>query len=383
MTPWVSASKRLVRACALPLLAVLVATAVLVGLLEILPDGPPGQAHCSGSDYGCRLNVNQGALTVIGLVVAAVSGLVAYRDFSSGRRERQRERDRDVARFSSVYFDALYEALHNLVHIAQAFADQGEPVLESWPHYDLRYAAKLLEPPNSDFLNPQVRPFVDHMLRNDRYIQRVPDTNAGRATILADAGYLAEHALRFLLEAWCARGSEAAEANALFEKLRTSGALRSLTDEKQELRLKASGFRVRMLRSKAERKPMDPGTVVLWWFDDSDTLTTTRLFADLRDCTDPPPRPLRPAAPQRTPRVQGELTPPITGPLEHIRNRADHDPEDSTVSSPRPVDSGAQKHRLKPRQRRALLGGTGLVAAAIGLAAAIRFGSAHGRQRRS
>jgi hypothetical protein len=363
-----------------PLLAALAAGAALVGLLELLPDGPPGQPPCSGSDYGCRLNVNQGALTVIALALAVVTGLVAYRDYASGRRARDLDREREVGRFSSVYFDALYEALHNLFHIACAFADRaGTAVLETWPQYDLRYATRLLEPPNSDYLDPRVRPFVDHMLRNDLYIQRFPDTDAGRAAILRDVGYLAEHALRFLLEAWRCPGGEATEANALFEHLRAQGALRSLTDRERDI--KARGFRVRLLRSTAERKPVDPGTVVLWWFDDSDALKATPLFRELRGFDDPPPRPLRPAAPLRVPHIQAPTT---SEQMEPTRAPVRQKPEGSRPQPPEPVDRRARGHG--PGGRRAAVVGAGLAAAAAGLLGAgllAWFRAGPGRRGRS
>jgi hypothetical protein len=271
---------------------------VVVGLLllAVLPAGLPGQPSCGDSDWTCRLNVNSGALTAIALLLAGVTGLVAYLDYSSGRRERVLDKERAADRFSSVYFDALYEALHNLFHIAEAFGGPGRALdqLDSWPEYDLRYAAKLLDPPNSDYMRPEVRPYVDHMLRNDLYIQKFPDTPDGRSRIADDTGYLAEHATRFLLEAW---RCEEAEANALFNHLKKECKLGSLTAAEQEI--KRRGFRIRLRRSDAERKDTESGKL-LWWFDDSHACTH-ELFRELRELGDPPSRPPRPEAPRREP----------------------------------------------------------------------------------
>src|ERR671925_395634 len=77
------------------------------------------------------MNENAGVLTAAGFVVALFSALLVWQVQIRGRRT-----------FRILFFEALYEAFHNLYHLGRAY--EGKHQLQQWPEYELRYARRFL-----------------------------------------------------------------------------------------------------------------------------------------------------------------------------------------------------------------------------------------------
>lgn len=88
--------------------------------------------------------------------------------------------------------DAVYETCHKLQHIAKAYT--AESSLETWPDFHLRAALRLIDPPFNDYMlraEPHLWPHLDHMIRNDLYMQRYPFTPEGAQAGRDVLGYFA------------------------------------------------------------------------------------------------------------------------------------------------------------------------------------------------
>ncbi|HYZ76791.1 MAG TPA: hypothetical protein VE596_05400 [Gaiellaceae bacterium] len=219
------------------------------------------------------MNENAGVLTAAGFVVALFSALLVWQVQIRGRRT-----------FRILFFEALYEAFHNLYHLGRAY--EGKHQLQQWPEYELRYARRLLDEPYVDLLNPRLRSSLDHILRNDTYIRQVPHTKAGLASSARNIGYLCEHMMRFLLDA--IREQEF-EAVVLFDYFANNERerLSEWIDIVEPRKLESYRFRL-----DAEDATAQEAKQHLFWFKGS---KPSRLYAQLVSLDDPPPRPPRPS----------------------------------------------------------------------------------------
>jgi hypothetical protein len=242
---------------------------------------------CSVVDW---FNDNTGVVTAAGFMVALVTGLLAYLSFTRGRRV-----------FHVLLFEALYEALHNLRHLAEAYKEEITPrvrprrsdELKRWPEYDLRYAERILDPPYVDHLDVTLRSYLDHMLRNDSYIRQLPRTAFGLGGAAASAGYLAELAMRFLVEA---RHKQKPEAIAIFDHLEKKNYVSELTNLRRGLRFPRCAIRLNEEKADAHaNKHVDEvghSAPRLYWFNRKGEPSV--LYEQLVGLHDPPDRAPRP-----------------------------------------------------------------------------------------
>jgi hypothetical protein len=245
---------------------------------------------CSVVDW---LNDNTGVVTAAGFILALATGLFGYLSFTRGRRV-----------FHVLLFETLYEALHNLHHIAQAYKAEGtrrlqdrRPVeLKRWPEYELRYAERILDPPYVDHFDVTLRSYIDHMLRNDSYIHQLPRTASGLREATDDVGYLAEHAMRLLVEA---RHTQKPEAIAIFddlEKQKDQG-LPELTNLRRGHDFPRCAIRLHETKAEAHAKKhvdeLGESAPLVYWFNRK--TKPSELFNQLVKLYDPPHRALRPS----------------------------------------------------------------------------------------
>jgi hypothetical protein len=236
------------------------------------------------------LNNNQGVVTAAGLVLAVLTGLFAYYTFILGRRV-----------FHVLLFEALYEALHNLRHIADAYKGEspsrlywpGPSEVKRWPEYELRYAAGLLDPPYVDYLDETLGNYLDHMLRNDTYIRRLPHTASGLREAADSVGYLAEGVMRFLL---VARHQQKPEAVAIFDHLEAKEKLSELTKLRRGRDFPLCAIRLSETKARAHAckhvEELGGSAPLVYWFTRYDQPTC--LYGQLVGLDDPPPRASRP-----------------------------------------------------------------------------------------
>lgn len=187
--------------------------------------------------------------------------------------------------------DAVYETCHNLQHIAKVYTAKSS--LETWPDFHLRAALRLIDPPFNDYMlraEPHLWPHLDHMIRNDLYMQRYPFTPEGAQAGKDLLGYFVEHSLRFIIAAGRAKESKAGPyVSDVIEKLGRNE-LTGLV-----LSGGATRFHVRITRERAERDLAERRyhlngneQPVCWFGEQTDPHALWRVFHAL---TDPPPRP--------------------------------------------------------------------------------------------
>lgn len=237
------------------------------------------------------LNDNSGVVTAAGYVAALLTGILTYRSFTRGRRV-----------FHVMLFETLYEAIHNLGHIARAYKRESTSrlsrpgpadELKRWPEYELRYAAGLLDLPYVEHLDEALRSYLDHMLRNDSYIRRLPHSASGLREAADDVGYLAELAMRFLLEA---RHQQKPEAIAIFDHLQKQGDLSELTKLRRGRHFPRCA--IRLTETKAEEyakkhvEEVGDSAPLVYWFNRK--TQPSCLYRQLVLLHDPPPRASRP-----------------------------------------------------------------------------------------
>lgn len=95
--------------------------------------------ECSGvTDVGCRLNSNQGVLTMLTLALAATAIWTTVITREMDRRRTAEELTRKAA---SVFSAAVDECHHNLIHVAITFTPERK--LQGWPQVSLGAMAAL------------------------------------------------------------------------------------------------------------------------------------------------------------------------------------------------------------------------------------------------
>jgi len=180
---------------------------------------PPVQPPATACGVACRLQGNQGLIETFAIFVALIAAFIAVYQRSTDHRSLKN-------RFDYWLVQAVYEAVHNLRHIADAFDG---PSLQHAPIYSLRLARALASEPLEGYLRRDERgrrlwDHIDHMVRNDIFLQgrqllSRPKPTERPATIwlrghkhepVAPAEwemtekatkYLVEHMLRFIADA--------------------------------------------------------------------------------------------------------------------------------------------------------------------------------------
>jgi hypothetical protein len=195
--------------------------------------------------------------------------------------------------FWSYLADAVYEACHNLQHIAKH--DSTGERTNRLPDFHLRAAQRLVDAPFNDLMlerAPELWPHVDHMIRNDVQLQRYPFTAEGARDAEPLLLLFVEHCLRFIIAAGRADvNTVGPDVGKVIDKLGHTK-LRQVTLSPPETRYHVGSTRERACRGitvkkheyglKGDEKP------VYWFGDEDDDYAMVHGFRDLGD---PPPRP--------------------------------------------------------------------------------------------
>lgn len=118
----------------------------------------------------CRINANEGILTVLTIVLAVIALWTA----ALGRTiDRRQERDSADRRFAQHLEAAVGESRHNLIHIAMAYNRQNR--LARMPQVQVFRARDLDTPEFRYRLKPKVRSLLDSVVRmGSRVPERLP-----------------------------------------------------------------------------------------------------------------------------------------------------------------------------------------------------------------
>lgn len=235
-------------------------------------------------------------------------------------RETAREQAR-TARFERLVFETVYEAAHNLQHLASASTEGAKTLKKElcrsdshdtpqvwprWPEFQTLQAQALLVDDFEDlfaqrFPGGQLWSQVDHMLRNDGFLRRFPFDRQGLARAEEFLAYFVEYCVRVLVNG--ARGSDPAKKfvkdSLLIEPL---AELAAGTSDRWLVRFNASWAQEAVNENGPDAVD---ATLALCWFDDrppesvgTRLLRNDRPSLDLkelgvayRQLSDPPPRP--------------------------------------------------------------------------------------------
>jgi hypothetical protein len=284
-------------------------------LLVILPATSPVSLHpCNRFAFACRADAHAGVLGLFGLVLAALAGAFAYltlRGEASEQRRRERLEAEEKARFDERYDslarEMLYETLHNLFHLIEAIEWDPPPPgpqsneydgcsLSDWPVCNFRYTERILDVPFVEELHAESAPvvaFLDHALRNARFIDLNSSSPDGRERVVKQVVWLAEHLLRVLVSArYRSKGESriaAAAAMALGEaKLDDVLPAPALTDDARKLGPERElRDRVRLVRLHRPTDGRELDTEIALFTPDG---TSTALRQRFKAMQDPPPR---------------------------------------------------------------------------------------------
>lgn len=241
-------------------------------------------------------------------------------DEARAARETAREEAR-TARFERLVFETVYEAAHNLQHLAAA-STQGARTLNKelcrsdrhdtpqvwprWPEFQTLQARALLTDDFEDlfeqrFPGGQLWSQVDHMLRNDGFLRRFSFDRQGLARAEEFLAYFLEYCVRVLVNG--ARGSDRAKTYVKGSlPIEPLAELAAGNSDRWLVRFNASWAQ----EAVNENTPDAVGaTLALCWFDDRLPKSAgTRLLRDdipslevqelgvaFRQLNDPPPRP--------------------------------------------------------------------------------------------
>jgi hypothetical protein len=241
-------------------------------------------------------------------------------DEARAAREAAREEAR-TARFERLVFETVYEAAHNLQHLASASAEGAQALKKElcrsdrhdtpqvwprWPEFQTLQARALLTDDFEDlfeqsFPGGQLWSQVDHMLRNDGFLRRFSFDRQGLAHAEEFLAYFLEYCVRVLISG--ARGSDRAR-NYVKDGL-TIEPLAELvagTSDRWLIRFNASWAQEAVNENAPDAVD---GTLALCWFDDRPPMSAgTPLLRDdipslevkelgpaFRQLNDPPPRP--------------------------------------------------------------------------------------------
>ena len=241
-------------------------------------------------------------------------------DEARAARETAREEAR-TARFERLVFETVYEAAHNLQHLASASAKGAKTLKKElcrsdrhdtpqvwprWPEFQTLQARALLTDDFEDlfaqtFRGGQLWSQIDHMLRNDGFLRRFPFDRQGLAHAEEFLAYFLEYCVRILVNG--ARGSDRAK-----RYVKDSLAIEPLaelaagTSDRWLVRFNASWAQDAIDENAPDavdatlalcwlddRPPNSAGTRLLR--DDIPSLDVKELGVAFRRLHDPPPRP--------------------------------------------------------------------------------------------
>jgi hypothetical protein len=138
------------------------------------------EGECSNvGSVACRINENQGVLTVLTLILAvlAVWATLLTRELDQRMRRRQMQDE-----LRAAVGESFRECTHNLIHVAQAFSE--DKVLRKLPQTSRLAIARLLQPDMASQLPRSYRLSIDAVYRtweslrtlswDDSYAHKVP-----------------------------------------------------------------------------------------------------------------------------------------------------------------------------------------------------------------
>ena len=296
--------------------------ALVLAVLSLLPKksvAAPGA--CGHLDPICLMDAHPGVVAFLTLVIALTAGLIAYLSLYGDAAVTARaldlkheEADRLKARYNTLVLETLYECVHHLRHLTDAISwrppvdpatnEYAGCVLTDWPVLNFRYADRLLDVPYVQTLEqdaPAVLGFLDHALRNARYIEQSVNSSAP-AALAERVVWMSEHLLRVLI---CLRYRSltdpaaensvagiakrvlvAADLDDLLDP--DMGVTRSQTPIATEIELRD---RVRFVRHAEGRDGRKLDSSVAFFAPEGEA---TQLLEELKGMDDPPPRPKKP-----------------------------------------------------------------------------------------
>jgi hypothetical protein len=252
------------------------------------------------------------ATPVFGLAWLAMVGAVALTFFGGAREltvlalgigvlgplneSRHRAETRKV--FQELLAEAVYEACHNLHHLAKSYP---KDEAEASPKIRVAAADRLLQPPLADLTLgvPGTAAAVDHILRNAQFLALYSPSDEHRKAIKDEVGYFIEHCVNFVIAAGRAgadttgvRTQEVIAALGL-PYLREMALPRRVPPEHGPWRMK-----VRRAEAVVNKRGLPEPFASYFWYDDKPGQHLKEnevreqaigpLFSAL---TDPPPRP--------------------------------------------------------------------------------------------
>jgi hypothetical protein len=117
--------------------------------------------ECSGvGDVSCRINENEGILTVLTIVLAVIAIWTSALSRASDKRNARLSAEK---RFAQHLDSAIGECRHNLIHIAMAYNDTGD--LKRIPQVQIYRARDLDTPEFKEHLPVRVRNLLNSVVR--------------------------------------------------------------------------------------------------------------------------------------------------------------------------------------------------------------------------
>lgn len=297
---------------------------------------------CSGrDDVACIINANSGLVAADALLVAVFSfvftGYLSSEAFKGqlaaeanarvrkilDEQQTQLARAREdarAARFDRLVFETVYEAAHNLQHLASS-STPGATTLDKercrsgandpqvwarWPEFQTLQARALLAADFEDlfaarFPGGRLWGHLDHMLRNDAFLRRFSFDRKGLAQAEEVLAYFIEYCVRVLITG--AGGSELARR--LITDLLHVDALAEVVKRPSQHCIVRFGASWVQKAVDAERPDARDAELALCWFDDRPASSTHagisrrgmpciplhELGVAFKRVSDPPPRP--------------------------------------------------------------------------------------------
>jgi len=195
--------------------------------------------------------------------------------------------------FWNYLADAVYEACHNLQHLAHSY--QLNQKVHDWPECYVEAARRLMTPPFNDYMiqdTPHLWPHLDHIVRNDHYMQRHPFPNGIPKDAADTVEYFIEHCLRFVLAA--ARTGEG-KAGTYVHRIVSSLGKSNLSGLLTNIPSAEAQFHVRIRKSDAQsdidngRYGLPKAVTRLYCFEPDGE--PSDLWSAFQSMPDPPQRP--------------------------------------------------------------------------------------------
>jgi hypothetical protein len=210
--------------------------------------------------------------------------------------------------FNELLAEAVYEACHNLQHLAswRDAASWEKDDRQKWPEFYVRAASRLLEPPYAEYTLklPKIMELLDHMIRNDDFIRRYAPTAENLTMIKNSVGYFIEQCIRLVIRAGrSGEESTGPEVRAVIAAVGQSYLTRIAIEDNDEFWVRLTRERAELdiekaKRQRAEGRPsvydLSGQEVPYYWFGDPITAggkPQEPLHDVFGQLSDPPPRP--------------------------------------------------------------------------------------------